>query len=85
MAIIIYFVIIIYTCIDDSDMEDKITLRWQGLLVGGSPPKDPDAMANLPSFIGSMQQFILNKINYFDLAKISTRGCEHLIPRPRDI
>lgn len=61
---------------DDSDMENKITLRWQGLLVGGSAPKDQDALANLPSFIGSMQQFILNKINYFDLAKISTRGCE---------
>lgn len=59
-------------------MGDKITLRWQGILVGGTPPKDPDALASLPSFIGSIQRFILNKINYFDLAKISTRGCEYL-------
>jgi len=60
-------------------MEDKITLRWQGLLVGGTPPKDPAALANLPSFIGSIQQLILNKINYFDLAKISTKGCKFLL------
>lgn len=65
--------------LDDSDMDDKITLRWQGLLVGGTPPKDPDALANLPSFIGTMQQFVLNKINYFDLGKISTRGCKFLL------
>lgn len=57
-------------------MEDKITLRWQGLLVGGLPPKDPEALVNLPNFIGSIQQFVLNRINYFDLAKISTRGCK---------
>lgn len=67
---------ILFLFLDDSDMEDKITLRWQGLLVGGSAPKDEDALANLPSFIGSMQQFILNKVNYFDLAKISARGCK---------
>lgn len=65
-----------YFILDDSDMGDQISLRWQGLLVGGSAPKDQDALANLPSFIGSMQQFILNKINYFDLAKVSTRGCK---------
>lgn len=59
-------------------MEDKITLKWQGLLVGGLPPKDPEAMANLPSFIGSIQQFIVNKINYFELAKVSTKGCKYL-------
>lgn len=58
-------------------MGDKITLRWQGLLVGGTPPKDPDAQGALPSFIGSIQRFILNNINYFELAKISTRGCEY--------
>lgn len=62
--------------LDDSDMEDKITLKWQGLLIGGLPPKDPDAMASLPSFIGSIQRFVLNKIDYFELAKISTRGCK---------
>ncbi|KAL4134816.1 hypothetical protein QTP88_006525 [Uroleucon formosanum] len=66
---------------NDSDMEDKITLRWQGLLVGGTPPKDPDALANLPSFIGSIQQFVLNKINYFDLAKISTKGFSEDLPK----
>jgi len=67
-----------YFLVDDSDMEDEITLKWQGLLVGGLPPKDPDAMASLPSFIGSIQQFVLNKIDYFELGKISTRGCKYL-------
>lgn len=56
-------------------MEEQITLHWQGVLVGGAPPTDPDSMVNLPSFIGSMQKFIMNKINYFDMAKISARGC----------
>lgn len=64
-----------YYFVDDTDMKGAISLRWQGVLVGGSSPKDPDALANLPSFIGSIQQFIINKINYFDLAKISARGC----------
>lgn len=60
-------------------MGDKITLKWQGLLVGGTPPKDPDAQGALPNFIGNIQQLILNNINYFDLAKISTRGCKYNI------
>lgn len=63
---------------DNADMEDKITLKWQGLLIGGLSPKDPEAMANLPSYIGSIQQFIVNKINYFELAKISTKVCKYL-------
>jgi hypothetical protein len=67
-----------YVISDDSDMENNIALRWQGLLIGGSPPKDSEAMVNLPSFIGSIQQFVLNKINFFDLAKISTRGCKYI-------
>ncbi|VVC42463.1 Concanavalin A-like lectin/glucanase domain,EGF-like domain,Laminin G domain [Cinara cedri] len=66
---------------NDTDMGDKITLKWQGLLVGGTPPKDPDSQSALPSFIGSIQQFTLNNINYFDLAKISTRGYAEDLPK----
>lgn len=61
---------------DDSDMEGEIGLRWQGLLVGGSSPKDPDVLASLPSFIGSVQRFTMNNVDYFGLAKISTNGRE---------
>ncbi|XP_050438780.1 neurexin-1a isoform X2 [Adelges cooleyi] len=69
------------TARDDSPLDDAITLRWQGMLIGGSPPTDPEAMTDLPSFIGSMRQFVVNKMHFFDIAKIAVKGFSEDLPK----